>query len=336
MANLLGPSAFGAARATPTRPAVTPNNSGSDTWWLDCSSPTARDGTEVRAGWLNSITALMRNVIRGGGVTEDNTDEMLSRAIRSQRYNYATAAAVSGGVNAITLAFDPVFPSLGDLDGVPIRFVVEGAPNGAVTIAVDGLSALPLVDTAGTALGAGSLASGQLIEVMKVGANFVMLAGQRSAPGGSSTPYAPLASAVEATMTANQTNIVSAADVTITYQTLNRSQLRSSTWTSNSRLTIGADEGGLWYVQAAWTWFPPANGIYNVARIKKNGSTYLGESAVSYVVTGTGYVIQASTVIPLVAGDYIEAIAYHQAGSTQTAVADPRSRFYAQLISATN
>lgn len=183
MANPLGPSAFGAARATSARPSVPPNNSGPDTWFGDCSSPTSRDGTELRAAFLNAVLAQFREMIRAGGAPEDNSDEMLLRAIRSQRVNFAAAAAVGGSANAVSLAFDPPFSSLSDLVGVPLRFLVESNSTAAVTVSVDGLAATALHYVSGEPISSGGLVAGRLIEIVYDGSRFVALAGATAASG---------------------------------------------------------------------------------------------------------------------------------------------------------
>jgi hypothetical protein len=183
MANTLGPGAFGAARAVTTRPSIIPDSTGPDTWFIDCSSPTARDGTELRAALLNAFIAQFREIRRANGRPEDNADSMAMRAIRSQRANFVSAAGVAGTANAVTLTFDPAFASIADLLATPIRFLVEQNSTAAVTISVDGLAAQSLVFLDGTAVGNGGLVTGRLIEIMHDGARFVALAGVTAASG---------------------------------------------------------------------------------------------------------------------------------------------------------
>lgn len=176
MANLLGPNAFGASNSSATRPANTPDDSGSDTWFKDCTSATARDGTQIKAAQLNTWLALFRSLIRGGSVTEANADDaMLLRAVRSQRMNWLT---VGGTANALTLTPSPAFASLSDLVGVPLRFLTGASANtGAVTLAVSGLTATAVTRADGAALAEGDLPAGRLILVMYDGSAFRVLAG---------------------------------------------------------------------------------------------------------------------------------------------------------------
>lgn len=183
MADLLGPAAFGAARTTTERPTYTPSILNADSWFQDCTSQAARDGTEIRSALLNAFLAQLRTLFRAGEVLENNADDMLLRAIRSQRANLVAAASVGGTANAITLSFTPAFASLSEIVGVPIRFVVEANSTAAVTIAVDGLTAAPLTFVDGTNVAAGGLASGRLIEVMYDGTRFLALAGVTAASG---------------------------------------------------------------------------------------------------------------------------------------------------------
>jgi|GEM_PF-3325286 hypothetical protein len=183
MADALGPAAFGAARATTTRPTYTPSILNADSWFQDCTSQAARDGTEIRSALLNAFLAQLRTIFRAGEVLENNSDDMLLRAIRSQRANLVATASVGGTANAITLNFNPAFASLSELLGVPIRFMVEADSTAAVTIAVDGLAPAPLTFVDGASVGAGGLTNGRLIEVMHDGTRFLALAGVTAASG---------------------------------------------------------------------------------------------------------------------------------------------------------
>lgn len=84
--DLIGPAAFGAANPAAQRPPANPGNvdGAGDTWFLDCSSATSRDGTQIKAGFLNFMLAQVRRAIRGMGVAENNADDdMLLKAIQA-------------------------------------------------------------------------------------------------------------------------------------------------------------------------------------------------------------------------------------------------------------
>ncbi|TBW33346.1 hypothetical protein EYW49_20520 [Siculibacillus lacustris] len=78
-----------------------------DTYFRSCSSLTAGDGTRVLAGWLNQVTALLRQAIRQGGVAEDNTDDLMlwkSIASRIGRGGDAMAGPLSAPAGFATAA----------------------------------------------------------------------------------------------------------------------------------------------------------------------------------------------------------------------------------------
>lgn len=76
------------------------------------------------------------------------------------------SAVVGGTGDAITLANSPVFVSTSAfITGRKFVFASPGDNSGAVTLAIDGLTAKPVVKGAGTALDAGDILSGQIVEV---------------------------------------------------------------------------------------------------------------------------------------------------------------------------
>lgn len=163
--DIFGPGAHGAARPAAVRPAHTPGTGATDTWCEDCTSPTARDGTEWRAAHMNALIAQMRRMVRGNAITESTADDdMLFRAGRSQRGNWLT---VGGTANDLTLAPSPAFAALSDLVGVPLRCLTGGAANtGAMTLVVSALAAKAITWPDGTALVAGDLPAASTVEVI--------------------------------------------------------------------------------------------------------------------------------------------------------------------------
>lgn len=188
MVDFLGPGAFGALRPTSVRPSIVPANGSSDppTWYKDCTSPANEDGTSLQAATLNAMLAQMRGIVSAAGATADNLDDLLiAKAIRAQRMNWGTAG---GTANAITLTPSPAFASAADLVGVPLRFIVAATNTGAVTLAVNGISAaLEKVD--GTAFASGGLPAGALVEAIYNGTKFVTLFGSTPAGGAGSTAW---------------------------------------------------------------------------------------------------------------------------------------------------
>ncbi len=189
MPDLFGPGAWGALRATTVRPSLTPANGSSDpaTWYKDCTSPANEDGTSVQAGHLNAILAQMRGIASVAGVAATNLDDnLLARAIRSQRMNWGT---VGGTANALTLSPSPAFADAADLLGVPFRFLVATTNTDAVTLTVNGISAA-LKKADGTDFAAGGLPADAMIEAVHDGTRFVTLFGSAAAGGGGATTVA--------------------------------------------------------------------------------------------------------------------------------------------------
>lgn len=172
MVNLWGPGAFGAARPAAVRPTLMPANGAldADDWSKDCTSPTARDGTEWRAGLLNALIANMRSVVRKSGVAVTNLDDdLLMRAIRKQGINYFPT--VGGTANALTLALNPTITSYSEIVGTPLRILVPAVNTSTgPTLNVDGLGAVTIKRLDGSGLAPGELLG--LNEVIFDGTDF--------------------------------------------------------------------------------------------------------------------------------------------------------------------
>lgn len=90
--DLLGPGS-NATNVTTARPTESRAFGTIDTWFQDCTTPSAGDGTRVPSAWLNAIKAQIVQAIRQSGVTQDNADDlMLWKAIQA-----AAAANVTAG-----------------------------------------------------------------------------------------------------------------------------------------------------------------------------------------------------------------------------------------------
>ncbi len=156
MTDLFGPGAYGAARAAASRPSFTPANGGGDpdTFAKDCSSQTARDGTEWRASLLNALIIQMRGAVRKSGAPESNLDDsLLARALRGKNLRYAVAG---GTADAMTATLDPA-PTAGEIGAGFYLWVLSPGANagGSPTIAINGAAALNIVDQNGGGLRAG-------------------------------------------------------------------------------------------------------------------------------------------------------------------------------------
>jgi hypothetical protein len=94
MPDILGPAAAGSSVAPTVRPTPPlPNVIGAvPTFFKDCTSVEASDGTEVTAAWLNAVTMQLRVAFQGMSILEDNADDMLLRAIqKAQQTSTSTA-----------------------------------------------------------------------------------------------------------------------------------------------------------------------------------------------------------------------------------------------------
>lgn len=173
MVNLIGPGAFDCDRPAAVRPPFIPANGpgDQDDFWQDCTSPLARDGTELKAGWMNKVTELLRSLVRRSSIAADNLDDdLLTRAVRSQSYTYF--AAPGGTANNLTVAALPTFAALSELVGVPLVIKLAAANTGAMTLTVDALAATPIVHGNGAAVAAADFPSGYLLCVAYDGTNF--------------------------------------------------------------------------------------------------------------------------------------------------------------------
>lgn len=104
------------------------------------------------------------------------------RDLQSQSGNYG---ADSGTANAMVVTLTTVPPTLAAILGTDIRITKGGADNtGAVTVAVNGLPATPVVDLTGSPLAAGALPSGGTFTLIYDGTHFVLQGSISIAPAG--------------------------------------------------------------------------------------------------------------------------------------------------------
>lgn len=130
---------FGPANATnavTARPFDGRQFTSTDTWFKDCSSPTAQDGTDILAAWLNELVANNRSIARANGlkldgvnpvVAQDNGDDLLLRGIEAliQR-NQILFARNTGTGDAAVIPLSPVPAEL--VDGMEM-LTYYGSPN---------------------------------------------------------------------------------------------------------------------------------------------------------------------------------------------------------------
>lgn len=236
MPDLLGPA--NAPFAVTARPADTRVFGSSDTFFKDCTSAGDEDGTDIQASFLNGILEQQRHAIRGNDVAVDNADDdMLLRAIRSQRANYLAAGGTS---NALTVTPSPTFASLADLAGVPLRILPASANTGSVTLKVGALAAKALVPPDGSALRPGDLKANVPFEVVYVTATdqFVVLSRSATISARSWLVHS---------FNAGSPTIPSSVTTTLTATTSVEEQLSGSSMSSGI-FTCGAADAGLWQV----------------------------------------------------------------------------------------
>lgn len=124
-------------------------------------------------GYQQNVIEEPSNLVEASGFTlDENDDFQLARAVRSQRLNYFTA---SGTANALTVAMNPVPANYIDMVGTPLRIKIVSKNTGAATLAVVGLTALPIVHLDGTPLSMGDLLAGAVVEVICTGTSFALV-----------------------------------------------------------------------------------------------------------------------------------------------------------------
>lgn len=178
--DLIGPA--DAPNAVTTRPADDRTFGVFDTWFQDCSSSTANDGTKLKAAFLNTVMGLLRDAVRGNGntgggspvVTETNADNMLLLAIQHLGQRAVFAFATAGGTaNAITASLSPAPPEY--KTGMVVRLLIASNNTGAVTVNFNGLGAKDLKRRSGAALAARDLIAGAVFDCIYNGTEFRLM-----------------------------------------------------------------------------------------------------------------------------------------------------------------
>jgi len=125
----------------------------------------AQEGTAARAWTAGDIASNLWTAGAAAAMTQPPT-------LQAQATNYAVDA---GTANAIVVSLTPAPAALAALTGAPLRVKKSAAANtAAVTIAVDGLPATPLVHGDGTAIGSGELPANGLFSTIFDGTNFIL------------------------------------------------------------------------------------------------------------------------------------------------------------------
>lgn len=187
MTDILGPA--NAANTVTTRPAETRVFGNNDSWFQDCSSLAANDGTRVMAAWLNSIIAQLRTGTRingnlaGGGpvVAESNADAMFANAmqylVQRNQPNYADD---QGTANNLVVNLSPAAQEL--KKGQIVVTTVKVTNSGPAVLNLNGLGNQPIVRSDGSALNFADMLGGSLQAFGWDGAHWQLLWMQRQ-PG---------------------------------------------------------------------------------------------------------------------------------------------------------
>lgn len=144
--------------AVTVRPARSITRGASDTWAKDCSSPDSADGTSSSADVFNDILAQLRTVIRSAGVTQDNADDMLWRAMQSVGVHIGID---TGAASAIVATCSPPITALNF--GTLAVIKADADPSGATTFAPDAMATKSVKWGDGTAIAVGDYKAGALL-----------------------------------------------------------------------------------------------------------------------------------------------------------------------------
>lgn len=169
--DLLGPA--NAPNATTTRPADGRVFGNDDTWLKGCSSPDLDDGTEISAELLNAIIALLRNAIRGMGVTPNNADDdMLLKAIKANGLPYF---ADTGAANTMVIT-SPSGSAVNAYASPMVMLVKAGnSVTGAATINRDTVGAKAIIHPDGSPLTKGDWPKDGIGLIVYDGTSFQLL-----------------------------------------------------------------------------------------------------------------------------------------------------------------
>ena len=190
IADILGPA--NADNAVIVRPGETRTFASIDTWFQDCTTPTADDGTEIQAAWLNGMLAAARSLWRSNGLMIDNAtpivaetgtdDDGLSKAMQHLVQRSQPQYTIDTGVaNAMVVALGPALKEY--KQGVCIRVKVKFNNTGAATINVNGLGARNVKRTTLAVLSANDISANGIAVLVDDGTQFQLVSG--GAGGGS-------------------------------------------------------------------------------------------------------------------------------------------------------
>ena len=198
IADILGPA--DADNAVTVRPGETRTFASLDTWFQDCTSPTADDGTEIQASWLNGILAAARSLWRSNGMMIDGTtavvpetgtdDNGLTKAVQQLIQRGQVAYAVdTGTANHIVIALGPALKEY--KAGVVVRVKVKFANTGNVDMDVNGLGPVAVKRTTLAQLSINDLSANGIGVFVFDGTQWQLVSGGAGGGGGATGAQGP-------------------------------------------------------------------------------------------------------------------------------------------------
>ena len=125
------------------------------------SAQGGKQATVITAQWLNALQRELTNAVTAGGITPDPGQyDQLAGSIQALIQQGAVAYAVDKGmVNALAGIYKPA-PTL--VEGLVLRIKASNANTGAVTLAVNGGVAAPILNLQGAPLTQGDITAGNV------------------------------------------------------------------------------------------------------------------------------------------------------------------------------
>lgn len=182
MTDILGPA--DAVGAVTDRPVDERTFSTLDSWFKDCSSADAEDGTDLRASFLNDVIAKFRSLWRSNGKLADNVtaivpevgsdDNAITKAvqylIQRGQTNYADD---TGAANSIVVTLAPALPEY--KKGVRLYVKIAANNTGPTQINVNGRGLRDVTRIDGSPLVQNDLKAGMIAELSDDGVRFQVL-----------------------------------------------------------------------------------------------------------------------------------------------------------------
>ncbi|MDA9521963.1 hypothetical protein XI06_17025 [Bradyrhizobium sp. CCBAU 11434] len=167
MVDIIGPA--NAPNSVTSRPDDTRTFGSLDSWFKDCTSATANDGTKLTAAFMNAVAGLFRSAIRGNGLTalsapvvaEDNSDDMLLHAMQQMvQRGQPKYGDDTGSANHVVVAPTPAAIEL--KKGMEVITKLAATNLGPGDLNLSGLGPVAIKRLDGTDLQANDLLIGQI------------------------------------------------------------------------------------------------------------------------------------------------------------------------------